>query len=219
MFRSRLFLITPPDFDAQTFPDVLADALSGGDVACVLITLKDGDSSAAQEIAERLTPIAQDAGAAALILNDTRIAGRAHADGVQIDTGFEDLKLAQETFQPNRIVGVGHIKDRHTAMELAELDTDYVFFGMLDLEEHDEAHRKTVDFAQWWAEVFETPCVALAGRDLASVDTLARTRAEFVALRAGVWEHPEGPKAAVAAANATLDTVAAELKAAEDEEA
>ncbi|PTW59654.1 thiamine-phosphate pyrophosphorylase [Breoghania corrubedonensis] len=216
MFRSRLFLITPTDFDAEAFAAPLGEALSGGDVACLLITLPEGDEDAAQLLAEKIVPIAQEAGVAALILNDTRVAGRARADGVQIDSGLEDLKLAQETFQPNRIVGVGHIKERHHAMELAELDTDYVFFGMLDLEEHDEAHRKTIDFADWWAEVFEIPCVALAGRDIASVRPVAETKAEFVALRAGVWDHPKGPKAAVEEANAILDTVAAEIAAAEE---
>ena len=216
MFRSRLFLITPPDFDAEAFAGPLGEALAGGDVACLLIVPGEGDESAAQSAAEKITQIAQDAGVAVLVLNDTRIAGRVRADGVQIDSGLEDLKLAQENFQPNRIVGVGNIKERHNAMELAELDTDYVFFGMLNLEEHDEPHRKTLDFADWWARVFEVPCVALAGRDIASVRPLAETRAEFVALRAGVWEHPDGPKAAVEKANAILDAVAAEIAAAEE---
>lgn len=216
MFRSRLFLITPPDFDAEALAGPLGEALAGGDVACLLITLDEGDGHAAQAAAERIVPLAQDAGVAALILNDTQIAGRTRADGVQINSGLDDLKLAQESFQPDRIVGVGNIKDRHKAMELAELDTDYVFFGMLDLEEHAEAHRKTLDLAEWWAEVFEVPCVGLAGRDIASVRAVAEMKAEFVALRAGVWEHADGPKAAVERANAILDAVAAELKAAEE---
>ncbi|MDJ0932414.1 thiamine phosphate synthase [Breoghania sp.] len=216
MFRSHLFLITPPDFDAETFAGPLGEALAGDDVACLLITFAADDTQAAQATAEKIVPVAQEAGVAALILNDTQIAGRSRAYGVQIDSGLEDLKLAQESFQPNRIVGVGHIKERHQAMELAELDTDYVFFNMLDLEEHEEAHRKTINFAGWWAEVFEIPCVALAGRDIVSVRKVAETKAEFVALRAGVWEHPDGLKAAVEQANAILDMVAAELKAAEE---
>ncbi len=119
--------------------------------------------------------------------------------------------------QPNRIVGAADIKDRHTAMMIGSTDADYIFFGMLDLEERDEAHRKNVDFGEWWAEVFEVPCVVMAGRDPASVRDIAMTRTDFVALRNGVWEHPEGPRKAVADANKILDEVAVELKALEDE--
>lgn len=216
VFRSRLFLITPPAFEPEAFAQDLAAALAGGDVACLLIAVDDADTDTLQRYTEALAPMAQEAGVAVLVRNDTRAAGRARADGVHVDSGVDDLKLAQESFQPDRIVGVGGIKDRHTGMQLAELETDYVFFGMLDLEEHDEVHRKTLDLAEWWAEVFEIPCVALAGRDIASVRDVALTRAEFVALRAGVWEHPQGAGAAVAAANAILDEVAAQLQAEEE---
>ena len=63
----------------------------------------------------------------------------------------------------------------------------------------------------WWAELFEVPAIALAGSDLASVDILAETGVEFVALRAAAWDHPDGPRAAVAEANTRLDTVAGPL--------
>lgn len=216
MFRSRLFLITPATFDVDTFADTLRDALAGGDVASLLIAFDGADTEKMQRVAEVLTPIAQDAGAAVLIRNDTQAAGRARADGVHVDTGIDDLLLAMESMQPNRIVGAADIKDRHTAMMIGSTEADYIFFGMLDLEERDEAHPKNVDFGEWWAEVFEVPCVVMAGRDPASVRDIAMTGADFVALRAGVWEHPEGPRKAVADANIVLDEAAVELKALED---
>lgn len=217
MYRSRLFLITPARFDVPTFAETLREALAGGDVASLLIAFEGADTETMQKAAEVLTPVAQDAGVAVIIRNDTRAAGRARADGVQIDSGMEDLKLAMESLQPNRFVGAGGVKDRHTAMTIGETDADYIFFGMLDLDERDEAHPKNLAFGEWWAEVFEVPCVVMAGRDPASVRDIAMTGAEFVALRAGVWDHPEGPRKAVADANVVLDEVAAERAAMEDE--
>ena len=82
---------------------------------------------------------------------------------------------------------------------------------VLDLEEGDDAHRKTIDLGAWWAELFEPPCVLLSGRSMASVEACARTGADFVAVRAAVWEHPDGPATAIAEANAILDRVALEL--------
>jgi thiamine-phosphate pyrophosphorylase len=42
----------------------------------------------------------------------------------------------------------------------------------------------------WWAEVFETPCVAYAA-SLAEVGTLASAGADFVALGEWIWDAPD----------------------------
>ncbi len=210
----RLYLITPVDLDTGRFPDQLAAALAGGDVACLMIADGGWGEAGFQKIAEAIVPIAQAAGTAVLLQNDSRAAGRSRADGIHVDTGAEDLKRALETFRPAGIVGVGEIRTRHDAMTVAELGVDYVFFGLIAREEDEEPHRKTLDFASWWAEMFETPCVALGGRTLAGVEATAATGADFVALRAAVWDHPEGPEAAVRAANEILARY--ELDQAED---
>jgi thiamine-phosphate pyrophosphorylase len=61
-----------------------------------------------------------------------------------------------------------------------------------------------IDRASWWAEIFETPCVAYAP-SLDAVGPLAATQAEFIALGEAVWSHPDGPAAAVTAALEILD--------------
>lgn len=205
MNRPRLFLVTPPVFEPADFAPKLKDALSGGDVACVLIYMPQASSKALQDTAELLVPIIQDGAAAALIYGDTQVAGRTGSDGAHVETSLEDIKLAVESLQPERIVGAGGTKLKHEDMEIAETGVDYLFFGKLDLDEREEAHPKTIDRAQWWAELFETPCVALAGNTIASIDATAATGADFVALKDAVWTHGEGPAAAVAAANAILE--------------
>jgi thiamine-phosphate pyrophosphorylase len=200
----RLYLITPEDLDIDRFPDQLAAALAGGDVACLMIADGGWGETGFQKIAERIVPMAQKAGTAVLVHNDSRTAGRSRADGIHVDTGTDDLKQALETFRPGGIVGVGDIRTRHDAMTAAELGVDYVFFGLLAREEDEEPHRKTLDFASWWAEMFETPCVALSGHALAGIETAAATGADFVAARAAIWNHPDGPEAAVRAANEIL---------------
>jgi thiamine-phosphate pyrophosphorylase len=61
-----------------------------------------------------------------------------------------------------------------------------------------------VERAAWWAEIFETPCAVYAP-SLDTVETLAGTNAEFVALGDAVWSHPDGPAAGVKAAAAILE--------------
>jgi len=203
--RPRLFLVTPPHFDTDAMASDLEKALSGGDVACVLLYMPGAMSKEIQATAERLVPLIQKGGAAAIIYGDTQAAGRSGADGVHVDTSLEDVKLAVESFQPERIVGAGGTKLKHEDMEWAETGIDYLFFGRLDLDERDEAHPKTLQRAQWWAQLFETPCVALGGNTLASVENAAGTGADFVALKDAVWQHGNGPAEAVREANAVLE--------------
>jgi thiamine-phosphate pyrophosphorylase len=44
----------------------------------------------------------------------------------------------------------------------------------------------------------------MGGRSLVSVDEAADRGVDFVALAAAIWDHPQGPAAAVAAANQRL---------------
>ena len=202
--RPRLFLVTPPAFDPEEFSSQLRQAMDGGDVACVLIYLPEADGKATQTAAETLVPIIQEGGAAALIYGDTQAAGRSKADGVHIDGSLDDVKLAVESFQPARIVGAGGTKLKHEDMEWAETGIDYLFLGKLDLVEKEDPHPKTLAKASWWAELFETPCVALGGNMIASANAAAETGAEFVAMKDAVWSHAKGPKQAVAEINAIL---------------
>lgn len=208
--RPRAVLITPFGETAPAFAATLADALAGGDAAAVLIAPGDVEPEILQPFAEALVPVAQGAGAAAIVAGDTRVAGRTKADGVHLPFGHEDLAPALETFPPARMVGVGLIKERDAAMEAAEDGADYVLFGLIDRADADETHPKTIDFATWWAEVFEIPCIAVAGRTAEAVEAAIRTGAEFVAVRAAVWEHPDGPQAGLAQVNRLIDAVFAE---------
>jgi thiamine-phosphate pyrophosphorylase len=196
---TRLFLVTPPLIDAAAFPLRLGEALAGGDVAVVLIA-----SHADEAVINSLVPVIQNAGAAALVTNDTRLAGHVKADGVHIEGRSEDLRLAVESFRPKRIVGAGNLHSRHDAMEAGELDVDYLFFGRPHGDTHDDAHPKALDLAEWWSELMQIPAVIMGGRSLDSVAEATATGAAFVALHDAVWSHPAGPREAVRLAQAML---------------
>lgn len=206
--RARLFLITPREIDLAAFTPRLEEALSAGDVASLLIAPDVSSEAHLQRIAEALVPIAQAHGVAALVADDTRAMGRSKADGLHVQTGAAALADAAGKLQPKSIVGAGNLKTRHEAMAAGEAGADYVLFGMLDLPEDPSPHRKTMDLGAWWADLFEPPCVLLAGTEIESVEDCARTGCDFVGVRATVWDHPDGPAAAIRAANSILDDVA-----------
>lgn len=191
----RLFLVVPQAFDPSTFADRLSEAVSAADIAAVLI-----GAGAGEETTARLVEIVQAAGAAALIGDDTRIAGRLKADGVHVGSGLGDLRMAVDSFGGKRIVGAGNLHSRHTAMQAAELGVDYVFFGRPHGDTHDCAHPRALALVEWWSELMEIPAVAMAGRSLESVAETAATGAAFVALHEAVWSHEAGPGEAVRSA-------------------
>src|SRR4029079_4310158 len=183
----RLCLVTPPIGAPESFAPILEDALAGGDVASLIITADPGDPARLQLIAETLVPIAQAHDVAALIHNDTRVAGRAKADGVHIDSGAEDLKEAIRTLRPRFIVGAGDLRSRHDALISGDAEPDYVFFGRLDGDTGDAIFPKALDLAAWWSELVTIPAVVMGGRSIASVVEARDAGIEFVALRSAIW--------------------------------
>lgn len=200
---TRLFLVTPPGAEAEQFAPRLAEALAGGDVAAVLIASEAGGRDA-EATAAALVPIIQAAGAAALVTDDTRLAGRVKADGVQIGSSLENLRQALDSFRKQRIVGAGNLTSRHAAMQAGELEPDYLFFGRPHGDTHDDPHPKALDLAEWWSELAELPAVVMAGRSLDSVGEAAASGAAFVAVHEAIWAHPDGPAEAVRQAVAAL---------------
>jgi thiamine-phosphate pyrophosphorylase len=196
--RCRLCLVTSPDMDVATSARLLSDALSGGDVASLIIAADRGDPARLQRAAEALVPIAQARGVAAIVHNDTRVVGRTQADGVHVDTGLDDLEAAIAALHPGRIVGAGGLTSRHDAMLVGELEPDYLFFGRLDGDTGDGIFAKAFDLAEWWSSVAVIPAIVMGGRALASVSQAAAAGIEFVALSRAIWDDPRGPARAVA---------------------
>ncbi|HMM64247.1 MAG TPA: thiamine phosphate synthase [Mesorhizobium sp.] len=202
--RCRIVLIASPRMPAER----VAAALSGGDVASLILTADGADEAAFQAFAERVAPGAQAAGVAVVIDGDSRIAGRIHADGLHVEAGKDELAEAIERHQARMMVGAGGAKTRDEALELGEERPDYMFFGRFGYDTKPEPHARNLALGAWWAEMIEIPCIVMAGSDLASVEAVAATGAEFVALSAAIFAEGADAKAAVAEANARLDRAA-----------
>lgn len=206
--RCRIVLISPPGETAEGFAAKFATAIAGGDVASVILPPYGMDEASYQAFAERIVPIAQAAGIAAIVVDDTRIAGRVRADGIHIEGGKAVLAEAIERFQSTMSVGAGGVKSRDDALALGEERPDYVFFGRFGYDNQPEPHQRNLSLGGWWAEMVEIPGIVMAGSDLSSAETVAATGADFVALSAAVFAEGVDPKAAVARANAILDETA-----------
>ena len=203
--RCRVVLISPVGESAESFAAKLKAAIAGGDIASLILPPNGMDAVSYQAFAEAVAPIAQAAGIAVIIVDDTRVAGRIKADGIHIEGGKAALVEAIENFQAKMAGGAGGVKTRDAALELGEERPDYLFFGRFGYDTQPEAHQRNLSLGGWWAEMVEIPGIVMAGSDIASVETVAATGVDFVALSAAVFGGDTDPRAAVARANAILD--------------
>ena len=117
------------------------------------------------------------------------------ADGVHLP--FDAVAEAVEAFKGQRIVGAGAVDLRDDAMTAGEAGADYVMFGEPGPDGAAPSFESTLARVEWWAPIFQTPCVAYAAR-LEDAAPLFAAGAEFVALAGAVWDAPD-PAAAVRA--------------------
>src|SRR5690606_7692812 len=97
-----------------------------------------------QRAAEKLVPLAQAAGAAAIVAGDSRVAGRVKADGLHIEGRRQELADTIERVQERMMVGVGGAKTRDDALELGEEGPDYIFFGRFGYDTDPKPHPRNL---------------------------------------------------------------------------
>jgi thiamine-phosphate pyrophosphorylase len=195
----QLYLITPPRLDAAAFSRALAAALDAGPVAAVQLRLKDADDDAIRSACERLRPIVQDRDVAFILNDRPDLAAELGCDGVHIGQDDATYRDARRALGDGGIVGVTCHDSRHLAMEAADAGADYVAFGAFyPTATKEPKTRAEPALLSWWSELITVPCVAIGGITLANAPPLIEAGADFLAVSAGVWEHSDGPAAAVA---------------------
>ena len=191
----RLYLATPVVDDPSSLLASLPGLLAQTDVAAVLLRLKTTDQRTMISRIKTLAPVIQDSGAALLLDGHVELVARAGADGAHL-TGIEAMEEALPTLKPDRIAGVGGLTTRHDSMAAGEAGADYVLFGEPDANGQRPSLEAIAERLQWWAELFEPPCVGFAvSRE--EIGEFAAAGADFVLVGDFIWADPRGAAAAL----------------------
>lgn len=191
---ARLALLGPHGLEADGIADFVAAlkaACEAGEVAAVILRLAATDERALTARVKLVAPVAQEHGAALVVacpgfLGDlATVAVRGGADGIHVDKP-RDLKDLRGQLRDGRILGAGGLETKHAAMEAGEVGVDYLMFGGLYPDGVAPDAETVRTRASWWAEIFETPCVAVAAA-AEEIAPLGATGAEFVGLESGLW--------------------------------
>jgi thiamine-phosphate pyrophosphorylase len=196
----RLYLATPEVDDPQPMLASLPGLLAEADVAAVLVRLKPTDQRTMISRIKALAPVIQDKGAALLLDGQIldghfELVARAGADGAHL-TGIAAMEDALPTLKPDRIAGVGGLTTRHDSMAAGEAGADYVLFGEPDAKGQRPSIDAIAERLQWWAELFEPPCVGFAV-SLDEANEFAAAGADFVLVGDFIWNDPRGAAVAL----------------------
>jgi thiamine-phosphate pyrophosphorylase len=204
----RIYLATPDVDDPSPLIASLPRLLAGADVAAVLVRLKPTDQRTMISRVKVLAPVVQDSGAALLLDGHVELVARAGADGAHL-TGLRAMEEALPSLKPDRIAGVGGLATRHDSMAAGESGADYVLFGEPDASGQRPSAEAIAERLQWWAELFEPPCVGYAAsRDEAYA--FAAAGADFVLAGDFIWADPRGAAAALTEVEQTIRQAHAE---------
>lgn len=182
----QLYLVTPPSFDLDVFPDLLARALDTVEVACVRLDLATRDEDAIGRGADAVRAVCHARDIAVVLADHQLIAARHGLDGVHFSDGARHVRKARADLGADAIVGAYCATSRHEGMVAGENGADYIGFGPVGRTSLGDGSRAEPELFQWWSEMIEVPVVAEGGLTLDLVRALAPIT-DFLAFGEEVW--------------------------------
>ncbi len=158
--RPQIYLITPPDFDLEVFPDQLAAVLDSTDIACVRLALAAQDEDQVARAADALRVVTHARDVALVIERHILLVERLGLDGVHLTDGARSIRKVRKDLGNDAIVGAFCGATRHEGISAAEAGADYVAFGPVGTSPLGDGTRAEAELFQWWSEMIEVPIVA-----------------------------------------------------------
>ena len=158
--RPQIYLVTPPEFELDVFPDRLAAVLDGVDVACVRLALATRDEDRIARAADALRVVAHARDVAIVIESHLLLVARHGLDGVHLTDGARTVRHARKELGGDAIVGAFCRTSRHEGMNAGEAGADYVAFGPLGETPLGDGAVVEFDLFEFWSADLEVPVVA-----------------------------------------------------------
>lgn len=194
--RPQIYLVTPPDFDLETFPARLASVLDTADIACLRLSLASRDEDRVARAADALREVAHSRDVALVIERHVQLVERLGLDGVHLVDGARLVRKVRKELGQDAIVGAFCGSTRHEGINAAEGGVDYVSFGPVGTTTLGDGSRADGDLFQWWSEMIEVPVVAEGALTEDLVAQLAPLTDFFAFGDEEVWRHDD-PAAAL----------------------
>ena len=187
--RPQLYLVTPPDFAPDSFPETLARVLDAAEVACLRLSLATRDADRIARAADSCRAVAHARDVAIVIDSHLRLVRPHGLDGVHL-SGPRGVREARKALGGDAIVGAFCHASKHDGMTAGEQGADYVGFGPVGGAGLGDGRLAGRDLFAWWSEMIELPVVAEGGLTPDLVEDIAPV-ADFIALGEEIWRHDD----------------------------
>lgn len=188
--QPQIYLITPPTFEIETFPQILARVLDSHPVACLRLALATRDEDTILRSADALREIAHARDIPIVIADHVLMVERLGLDGVHLSDTTKPLRKLRKDMGADAIIGSFCGTSQHDGINAGEAGADYVSFGPVGQTALGDGQVAPHDLFEWWSAMIELPVVAegALNRDLVAV--LAPV-ADFFALGDEIWAQPD----------------------------
>lgn len=200
--RPQIYLITPPELDIATFPDVLGSVLDANDVACVRLALSTQDEERISRSADALRALTHERDIALVIETHVMLVERLGLDGVHLTDGARSVRYMRKQLGSDAIVGTYCGASRHDGLSAGEASADYVSFGPVGASALGDGTLAEQDLFSWWSEVVEVPIVAEGGLDEERIRSLSPIT-DFFGIGPEIWDQ-ENPAEALKTLQAAM---------------
>lgn len=201
--RPQIYLITPPDFDLDTFPDRMGSVLDTTSVACIRLALATKDQDRIARSADALRAVAHARDVALVIETHLLLVERLGLDGVHLTDGGRSIRKVRKELGPDAIIGAYCGTTRHDGLSAAEVGADYVAFGPVGETALGDGSKAAMELFDWWSEMIEVPVVAEGALTAVLVEKLGPVT-DFFGIGEEIWP-AQNPAAALKALLSPLD--------------
>lgn len=188
--QPQIYLITPPAFELDRFPDRLAAVLDAQPVACVRLWLATRDEDRLARAADLCREQTHARDVALVIDSHLGLVERLGLDGVHLPDAAHSVRAARKALGPEAIIGSFCGASRHDGMSAGEAGADYIAFGPVGGGALGAGGLAGADLFSWWSEMIELPVVAEGGLTEDLVRQLAPVT-DFLALGEEIWRAPD----------------------------
>ncbi|MBL4917520.1 thiamine phosphate synthase [Szabonella alba] len=158
--RPQIYLVTPPAFSLEEFPDRLSAVLDAVEVACLRLSLASRDEDEITRAADKLREIAHSRDLAIVLDDHVLLADRLGLDGVHLTNTRKNIRKLRGEMSADAIIGASCGLSRHDGLNAAEAGADYVSFGPVGPSPLGDGASVDRAVFEWWSEMIEIPVVA-----------------------------------------------------------
>lgn len=158
--QPQIYLITPPEFELSSFPDLLGRVLDAHEIGCVRMAMSTQDESTLSRAGDLLRETCHARDVAIVMDSHVLLAEKLGFDGVHLTDNNKGLRKLRETYGPDFILGAHCGTSRHDGLNAGEAGADYISFGPVGETLIGDGSRAEADLFKWWSEVVEVPVVA-----------------------------------------------------------